>query len=438
MFNRKVLTATALAGVLAIGDIGAAHAQGAEAFVGGLLGGFIGAQAGQRARAPQRTRGVYVDPAASAARAANREIQTALNFFGWMVGAPDGSIGPRSRSGISMYQAYLGFAPTGQITEFERVVLVTAYQRAQFGGPQVTQVASRHPDGVRGLLEEVRDEMSGGGSRVAMSTPDPMPQPQPEPATAAAPAAPSGPAVPTFLPGGAAPQVSLASHCNRVALVTSANGGYTDVNTLRDPQFALNEQFCLARGYALAEGEALVAQIPGATPAQINAECAAFAPVLQPHVTALSLQPQAEVTRGLAQFVLTSGMAPTDLATTARICLSSGYATENMPLAIGSALLLHALGETGYGELPAHHLLQGIGAPQRRELAYDWFVVSVPQSPAAQQVGFAPGASGRSTLIHAALAQMTDRAAAPALAVPAAGTSTGTAAAPVFNLRGGN
>lgn len=432
MTRRNILTATLVSATLIVGH--AERAQ-ADAFVGGLLGGFIGSAIGsQVGRQPQRARGG--DPAAtradSAARQANREVQTALNFFGWNVGAADGAIGPRSRTGISMYQAYLGFPPTGQITEFERVVLVTAHQRAQFGGPQVTQVAARHPDGMRGLLEVVRDELTGApAGRVAAAEPEAPAAPvAPAAATAAAAAA-----LPNFAAGAGATQVSLASHCNRVALVTSANGGYMDVSNLRDPVFALNEQFCLARSYAIAEGESLVAQIAGLTAAQVAEQCLGLTPALQPHVVALSLQPQPEVTRGVAQFVLTSGMAPGDLATTARICLGSGYMTENLTVAIGSALLLHALGETGYGELPAHHLLQGIGAPQRRELAMEWFSVSIPQNPAAQPVGFAPGTPARAGLINAALNLMASGAAAPAQAVPAATTAAPAPSLPVFNTR---
>lgn len=431
MTRRNILTATLVSATLIAGH--AERAQ-ADAFVGGLLGGFIGSAIGsQVGRQPQRARAAA--PASNvntAARQANREVQSALNFFGWNVGAADGAIGPRSRTGISMYQAYLGFPATGQITEFERIVLVTAHQRAQFGGPQVTQVAASHPDGMRGLLEAVRDELTGApAGRVAAAEPEaPV-----APVAAGAVAGAAAPLVPNFTAGAAVAQVSLASHCNRVALVTSANGGFMDAANIRDPLFALNEQFCLARSYAIAEGEALIAQIPGLTPAQAAEQCAGLAPALQPHVVALSLQPQPEVTRGVAQFVLTSGMSPTDLATTGRICLASGYMTENLTVAMGSALLLHALGETGYGELPAHHLLQGIGAPQRRELAMEWFSVSIPQNPAVQPVGFAPGTPARAGLINAALSLMASGAAAPAQAVPAATTAAPAPSLPVFNTR---
>src|SRR5690606_16206968 len=149
---------------------------------------------------------------------------------------------------------------------------------------------------------------------------------------------------------GARPQrVSLASHCNRVGLVTSANGGYTALGAITDATFALNEQFCLARGYAIADGEALMAQL-GDQPGDVAGQCAGLGTTLEPQVAALSLQSREVVLASMTQWVLTSGMSTTDLATNARICLSAGYATDNLPVAIGSALILAALGETAYGE----------------------------------------------------------------------------------------
>ena len=87
-------------------------------------------------------------------------------------------------------------------------------------------------------------------------------------------------------------------------------------------------------------------------------------------------------------------------------------------MAIGSALILTALGETAYGELPAHHLMQGIGAPQRPDLAAEWFRASVPGPGAAtMSVSFQPGPATRNALILAAV----DHVAGPAPgAVPTA------------------
>ncbi|MCL4676758.1 MAG: peptidoglycan-binding protein, partial [Pararhodobacter sp.] len=467
----------------------------------------------------------------------------ALNHFYFHVGTPDGVLGRQSRAGISQYQAYLSFPVTGELGEFERQVLITAYQRAIAGGAEVTRVSQRHPDGLRGLLEVVRDELRGGGARmrtagayglppevadavdeiaassdpsaeqlvqrsgfvqladlnadgrtdyiidtlvtgsafwcnaqactvqVFVSTPDgyvrndfqsnsaipaafdclrsscrltdqgtttvaaagttapvggvappvAAAQPMVQNPMAAAPvaAAPAG-AVPNFFGGGArVQQTSLASHCNRVALVTSSNGGYIELGTMVDPIFALNEQFCLARGHAIAEGEALVAQIPGATPQGIATQCQGLEPLLQGHVAALSVQTPDLVLQGVTQFVLTSGMAASDLASTARICLSSGYMTDNQTVAIGSALVLVALGETSYGELPGHHLMQGIGASQRRDFAAQWLQSSLStDGMTLTEVAFRPGPESRNALILAAV----DAATGGGQQAPAAGT----------------
>src|SRR5690606_26796513 len=117
-----------------------------------IIGGAIGSNVRTQPRVTQPR--VVVG---SSQRQQNREVQSALNHFGFHVGTPDGSIGPRSRAGISQYQAYLGFPTTGQLTDFERSVLLSAYQRSQMGGPQVMRIANTHRDGMRGLLPTVRD-----------------------------------------------------------------------------------------------------------------------------------------------------------------------------------------------------------------------------------------------------------------------------------------
>ena len=534
----KIFTTTALVAALVATSVERAEAQ--RSLAAGVLGGIIGgaiiagaAQSQQRTRVVRRT--VVVD---SAARQQAREIQTALNHFGWNVGVVDGSLGPNSRNGIRNYQTYLNFPVTGQLLEFERLVLVTAYQRAIAGGAEVSRISSRHRDGVRGLLETVRDEMRGGGSRSAgayglppevadavdtiaessdpsaeqlvtrsgfvqlsdlngdgrtdyiidtsvtgsafwcnaqactvqvfVSTPDGyarndfqsndatpaafdclqsacrlsegatvavsapvMPQgtapagtlaapvaaaqpmvPNPGASPAAGTTAAAAPTRPSFLGGGARAQsASLASHCNRVGLVTSANGGYSDLGNMTDPVFTLNEQFCVARGYAIADGEALMTQL-GVTPASVTGDCETLGQELQPQVSALSLQARDVVLGATTQWMLGSGMSTTDLATYARICLSSGYSADNLDVAIASALVLSALGETAYGELPAHHLMQGIGAVQRRDLASEWFNASVPVS-LTTEVAFQPGPASRNQLVLQALAAASGETPAP-------------------------
>jgi hypothetical protein len=58
-------------------------------------------------------------------------------------------------------------------------------------------------------------------------------------------------------------------------------------------------------------------------------------------------------------------MSPAQLSGTAKVCLGTGYAQDDMNVAIGSALLLTALGERAYSEYLGHHLSQGYGASER-------------------------------------------------------------------------
>lgn len=507
-------------------------ARAQDGLVGGIIGGIIGgAIANQQRAQPQRQRAQpqraqtqqrrQVAPAVSTAqREQNRSVQSALNHFGWNVGTADGAIGPRSREGISQYQAFLGFGATGQLTDFERNILLTAHQRALGGGAAVTQVVSTHPQGMRGLLLSVRDELSGrspvlaagnyglpplvaaavdeiaassdpnamqlvqragfiqladlnGDGRtdyildtsvtgsafwcsaqactvqVFVSTPDgyvrndfqafnvtpamfrctrgtcelgeanapvtvvaqnpTVLSPTTEVALSVPSAQPAARmpetrvdtdvAIPNFFGGGQAER-SLASHCNRVGLLTNANGGFTTRDTMSDPSMVLNEQFCLARTYALADGEELIAKVQGVTPDQVTVQCQAFAPVLATHVAALSLQSQEEVIRGMSTFVLQSGMSPEQLSATARICLGVGYKLDDMALALGSGLLLVTMGERAYAELMGHHLALGFGAVERQDLARPWYLHGLDPSKKAV---FAPMQPERDMLLRAAL-----------------------------------
>lgn len=414
----KAIATTSLILAMAVGRADPVYAD-ADGLVGGIIGGIIGgaivneANKGKRrtttARSSTKSSGI-----SSAQREANREVQVALNHFGYPVGTPDGSIGPKSRGAISQYQALLGYPPTGQLTEYERTLLVTAYQRTLMGGPLVAQTVATHPLGMQGFLLVQRDEMAGirpvvpavNAGVMALAapvTPDAgvpvlpslVAEPAPTVEAAANPAA-----LPSFMGSGAA-QVSLASSCNKISLVTNTNGGYTTVAAMTDPMFALSEQFCLARTYAMATGEELAAQAAGFTPAQITDQCQAFGPVMKDQVAALSLQPRDQVLAGVQAFVLKSGMSPAQLTGTAKVCLGVGYTTDNMDVAIGSALLLTSLGEGAYGELLGHHLSQGYGANVRPDLALDWYDTGLAAMGAGAAI-FAPGITDRQEVIRKA------------------------------------
>ena len=409
-----------LVAAMAVTPAAPALARGGDAIGGLIVGGLLGAAIANDANRNRRTYRSTSSSLTTAQREANREVQTSLNYFGYPVGTPDGVIGRKSRAAISQYQALLGYPATGEITEYENTILVTAYHRAVAGGPQVAQVIATHPMGLRGLLLTQRDEMAGLTVPTGVAS-APVPAAEPVAPAASLPvlaAEPAAPALPSFMGSGVA-QVSLASQCNKISLMTNTNGGYTTAALMTDANFALAEQFCLARTYAMATSEDLTAKLAGFTPQQVTEQCQSFGPVLKDHVAALSVQPSEQVLAGVSGFVLSSGMAPAQLAGTAKICLGVGYTTDAMDVAIGSALLLTALGEKGYGELLGHHLSQGFGAAVRPDLALGWYEMGLAATQAGASI-FAPGLPDRTDLIRKAAYTINGRSdlVAPAAPLP--------------------
>jgi hypothetical protein len=371
------------------GDLGAG-------LIGALIGGVIVSEAMKDKRRKTASSGV---------REQRRQTQVALNYFNFPAGVPDGVFGARIRTAISNYQYYLGFPATGALTDYENSFLLTSYLRAQMGGPTTMQQIASNAQGTRGLLVIYRDEMvAGNGNGSGGSAQSPIPTALgggSEEDTAIR----STSALPTF---GVEAQTSLASHCNKVSLLTNANGGFASASSMSNPTLALNEQFCLARTYAISDSEALVATVLGYSATQIQTSCEGIAQPMHDLVAAASLQPRTEVVSSVAGFVLKTGMSPAQLSMTARICLGVGYRTDNLDVAIASSLLMVALGKPVYGELIGHHLAQGIGASQRIDLATDWFNGAITALDSGAEAAFAPTQTDRVDLLRLATAQLGD------------------------------
>lgn len=151
MAIRKKLSA-ALAMTIAFTPVQQA-AAGSGDVVGGIIGGIIGGAIANSANQPRRTTTTRRSSGASSAqRAENREVQTALNYFGFPAGTPDGVMGRRSRGAISSYQAFMGYAPSGRLSTYEKDFLITSYNRALAGGPVTMQQIASNPHGPKGLL----------------------------------------------------------------------------------------------------------------------------------------------------------------------------------------------------------------------------------------------------------------------------------------------
>jgi len=262
--------------------------------------------------------------------------------------------------------------------------------------------------------------LAAGGAAAAPPLLGGAPQLQPQAETKSLAAAPVG-GLPNFLATGEAK--SLASHCNTVSLLTGSNGGFTKASAVTDPDFALSEQFCLARTYAIETGQELAAAVQGVSASQIEAQCGAFGTALASQVDSLGTKGRDAVLLDVSSFVTGSGVQPADLAGTARICLGVGYRTDDMKVALGSALVLAAVGERAYGELMGHHLSQGFGAAVSETQARPWYEMGIEAAEA--KALFAPGQPERVEVIRAAMNGGTS-AAGPAVVPASAGTTLPT------------
>jgi peptidoglycan hydrolase-like protein with peptidoglycan-binding domain len=224
-------------------------------------------------------------------------------------------------------------------------------------------------------------------------------------------------------------QKSLSSFCSKVNLLTSSNGGFTTVSTMSDPSFTLSEQFCLGRTYTVAAGEELMATVQGATPKQIAAQCDSFGGNLATHIASLNTKPASAVLNDVAQVVLSSGMTPDQLRTTSRICMASGYQTDNMQTALAGALLMTALGDRPVAELVGHHVHGGFGTPENDERSIDWYEMALNALDGGSAPVFAPDQTDRVEVLRQATLKLSG--ADTATAVP---TSADSGKMPVFNL----
>lgn len=425
----------------------------AAGIVAGVIGSAVVRNAGKQKRVVRKSQRTYRPGIPSTSE--GTQLQTSLNYFGYNAGRVDGQVGRGTRNAVSRFQASMGYVSDGYIDPHEQNMLFGAYTWAINGG-----AATAGGLGGAALLRDYQQRLATNTlyqsqQTVTLQQQAPVqqlapttqvlapqvlapqalaPQPvQPLPLattlTAVEPVAPAAgglAALPTFM--GSTQAVSLASHCNQISLVTSTNGGFTKSDNVVDANFALNEQFCLARTYAIAEGEQLMAGVQGFSPQQIQAQCEGFGPAMKDHVAALSLKPAAAVMKDVESFVLSSGLSPAQLSGTAKICLSVGYRIDNMDVAIGSGLLLAVLGEPVYGELMGHHLTQGFGTSKRNDLSLAWYEMGLTAVENGATAVFAPGQPERNNLIRRAAYMLGDtkQGAIQPLVQPASGTALPT------------
>ncbi len=431
MFRKSTISACAVAS-LTIMPAQQASADLGDALVGAAVGGVVGgvivdqvhkkkqAQARANARHTTKTyKSSYNKKTSynSAQRQQNRDVQTSLNHFNFPAGTPDGVVGRNTRNAVSSYQGFMGYPQTGQLTEFERTVLINSYHRSIAGGAGTSDIVANSQYGQRGLLKHTQQQMAGVTPAAVASYQTDETQTDATKSAAFS--------LPSF--GQTSHATSIANHCNQINLVTNTNGGYTKASDISDPVFALNEQFCLARSYAIANGEKLSANVTDISASEMQAQCETLGPSFKDQISAVSLTKREDVIAQIGSKVLSTGMSPAQLSHTANICLGVGYRTDNADVAMASTLILVALGQPAYGELLGHHLVNGFGTLKRNDLALQSYTAANDAVASGQTAVFAPAQSERPDLIQAAALEL-DATTAP----EAVTKSTATFSLPAF------
>ena len=102
-------------------------------------------------RAPQKSQ------AWSPARQERASVQRALNDFGFPVGSADGVYGGKTRAGVSQYQAYMGYPPTGELLPYQQQQLLSAHGQLQNGTANTYYPGLVQAEGPGGLLKATAD-----------------------------------------------------------------------------------------------------------------------------------------------------------------------------------------------------------------------------------------------------------------------------------------
>lgn len=416
--------------------------------IGAIIGGAILNDMANKNRSNSTTKRSGVS---SAQRQENRNVQTALNSFGFPVGTVDGSLGPKSRSAIGNYQAYMGFQSTGYLDDYQKGVLLDGYGRMQAGGgnafPQVVAA-----EGTKGLLKAFQDpsyaQRFGAstfpnpqqvqGQQVATPqapygapqnfgvTPN-VPQPLPNTTQVVAPTPEPAPIAPLMIPPLApVGQVakSMAERCELVSLMTQTNQGMVQAGTMSDADQALSEQFCEARSYAISAGQSYAAQLR-VSDEQLTATCNQISEAMQPARDMVNTATAAAVQAKVAEINAQIGLADTSTAAAyGQLCLGIGYRQDNPEVALSGAMLAYAVGQLPYAEMLAHHMREGFGLVANSGGSVAWYDTALGALEQGVAPVFLPSKSPqRVSVMRAAIksGQLQARAGGLPPLVPAAG-----------------
>ncbi len=399
----------------------------------GIFCGVTGKCGTQQNAAPQQAAPKAQSGVSSAQREQNRQVQTALNTFGFPVGTPDGALGPKSRAGISNYQNYMGYQPTGYLEPYQQQALLDSYNRVQAGaGAAYPEVIAQ--EGIQGLLKAFADpnyvnkyrqpqvppqppfngvQMAAQPQVPQVVTPQAAPEPQPSlPQTAAA--------LPQLapLPLITETSVSMAERCEVVALMTQTNQGLMMASNLTDADQALSEQFCEARGYAITVGQTMISNVR-LPEDQLVATCGQITDSMKLVMSGLGSATPQDTAGAAAEINAQLGVGdPKAAATYGQICMGVGYRQDEADIAAAGSLMLVGAGFMPYGEMIGHHQREGFGTDRNAPAAAQWYTSALDALDQNESPAFLPSKSRERAAIIRAAMEMGDLRADAAASLP--------------------
>ncbi len=427
--------AAVIAATMAITTTTASADSNLGAFaVGAAVGALINNQVGKKKRQTTQQ-----SSANSYQRQQNREVQAALNGFGFPVGSVDGALGKRSRAAISNYQAYMGYQPTGYLDDYQRGQLVGAHQKLQAGaGAAYPEVVAN--EGTKGLLKAFNDPTyadryrgTGGAQQAGVYNNDGVVD-RGGYNTAAAPVStgqqqPAPLAFAPLAPIGQAPAASMASHCELVVGTTQLNQGVILASNVTDPEQALGEQFCEARSFAMTASQGLATQ-SGQSEDQLAAACTQIADAMQPASTQIGtgdVKLVATQAQQIANTVFQNNMQVA--GGYGQLCLGLGYRQDDAKMALGGATVMLATGQMPYAEIMGHHLRWGFGTAASPATSNSWYQTALSSMEQGAQPVFVPSKTAeRNAIIKASISS-------GAVPIPQANAASGGLVLPAL---GGN
>ncbi|HBS49335.1 MAG TPA: hypothetical protein DEA05_04240, partial [Rhodobacteraceae bacterium] len=177
MFGRHICASLISVALIVVPAERAMASDAAKILGGAVLGGIILNEVNKNKQRRTTTTRSQSSGISAAQREETRNVQNALNYFGYNVGSADGVAGRKTRAGVARYQADMGFNSDGTLEPYERDFLLSSHQRAQTSSHVAPYAGIMATQGTPGLLRTYRNEQLG------IATPQQTPQPVPVPAS---------------------------------------------------------------------------------------------------------------------------------------------------------------------------------------------------------------------------------------------------------------